>query len=190
MAWLWAAAWFTLQRQSDSYNSTVNTYELKLDTAIFKSVFYPPLCHRPGGSKICHQMNTHLHQGDQNLTRMDNSDKSKDVVCQTFKFYLNMGGNSCWVGMKKCSQDLLIFQISPRVLVLLVERLFLKPQGLPKPTRLDFVRVVTRAWIYIWVLKKFSEWITWRLHHQNLRRRINDDCLYSSNQTESDTCDW
>ena len=47
--------------------------------------FTPPLCHSPGGSKICHQMNTHLHQADQNLSRLflnKTSDKSEDVVCQ------------------------------------------------------------------------------------------------------------
>ena len=48
---------------------------------------------------------------------MDNFDKSEDVVSKAFECYLNQGRNSCWVGMKKCSQDLLISQISPRVLV-------------------------------------------------------------------------
>ena len=32
--------------------------------------FDPLLRHSPGGSMICHQMNTHLRQGDQNLTRL------------------------------------------------------------------------------------------------------------------------
>ena len=51
---------------------------------------------------------------------MKNSDKSEDVVCQTFKCHFNRGGIPCWVGMNKCSQGLLIFQIFPRVLVLIV----------------------------------------------------------------------
>ena len=48
--------------------------------------FVSPLCHSPGGSKICHQLNTHLHQADQNLTKVfldKNSDESEKVVCQT-----------------------------------------------------------------------------------------------------------
>ena len=28
----------------------------------------PPLCRSPGRSTICHQVNNHLHQGDQDLT--------------------------------------------------------------------------------------------------------------------------
>ena len=50
-----------------------------------------------------------------------------------FTCYLNQGSNSCWVGMKKCSQDLLIFHISLRVLALLVGRLFLRPEGFENP---------------------------------------------------------
>ena len=61
--------------------------------------FIPPLCHSPRGSKICHQVNTHLHQADQNLTRLflnKRSDKSEEVVCQilifiSFRVAINVG---------------------------------------------------------------------------------------------------
>ena len=58
-----------------------------------------------------------------------NTDQTEDVVCQTVECYLKQGGNSCSVGMNKCSLDLLTSKISPRVLVLLEGRLFLG-QGL------------------------------------------------------------
>ena len=74
---------------------------------------------------------------------MKNSDESEDVVYQTFNYFLKQGGNSCWVGMKKCNQDLLIFKISLRVLVLLVESLFLRSGSFKQPTRRDLARAVT-----------------------------------------------
>ena len=48
--------------------------------------FISALCHSPGGSKICHRVNTNLYQADQNLTRLfldKSSDKCENVVCQT-----------------------------------------------------------------------------------------------------------
>ena len=45
----------------------------------------------------------------------------------------------------KCCQDLLIFKISPRVLVLLVRKLFLRPESFQKPARRDLARAVTRV---------------------------------------------
>ena len=88
-------------------------------------------CHSPGGSMICHQVNTYLHQVDKNLTRLF-------LDCQIFKSYRCQDGKSFWERMEKCSQGLLIFQISPRVLVFLVRRLFLRPGSARKPTRWDF----------------------------------------------------
>ena len=39
---------------------------------------------------------------------------------------------------EKYCQDLLVFKLSPRVLVLLVRRLFLRPESFGKSTRRDF----------------------------------------------------
>ena len=49
---------------------------------------------------------------------------------------------------EKCCQDLLILKISPRVLVLLVIWLFLRPESFRKPARKDFARAVTQGWFY------------------------------------------
>ena len=49
--------------------------------------------------------------------------------------------------LEKCGQDLLIFQISPRVLVLLVGRLLLRPGSFRRPTRWDVARAVTPGWM-------------------------------------------
>ena len=35
---------------------------------------------------------------------MKNSDRSEDCVCQTFKCYLDQGGNLCWVGMNNAAR--------------------------------------------------------------------------------------
>ena len=50
------------------------------------------------------------------------------------------------VGMKNCSQDLLVFIISFSVLVLLVGKLFLRPGSFKKTQQLGFARVVTQGW--------------------------------------------
>ena len=105
-------------------------------------MYYPPLCHSPGGSMICHQVNTHVHQGDQNLTTLFLVEKfwQKWRRCMSnVKCYLNQGGSLCWAGMKKCSRGLSIFQISPSGLVLLEGKLLLRPaaESFRKPTRWD-----------------------------------------------------
>ena len=47
--------------------------------------------------------------------------------------------------VKKCSQDLLIFQIFRRALVLLVGRLFFRPRSLRKPTRWGLAKAVIQG---------------------------------------------
>ena len=79
---------------------------------------------------------------------MINSDQNKDIVCETFKWYLKQGGNSFWIGMKKCSQHLSIFKIFRRVLGLLVGTLLFSPGNFIKATRCiwDFAKVVIQRW--------------------------------------------
>ena len=98
---------------------------------------------------VGHQVNSHLHQGDQDLTSffwVKNSDQNEYVLCQTYKCYLKQGGNSCWAEMSKCRQNLLIFKISPRALVSLVGRLFFRPGSLKRPTKWGFARAVIQGW--------------------------------------------
>ena len=61
------------------------------------------------------------------------------------KRYLNQGGNLYWE-RKKCSQNLMLYKISPRVLVFLMEVLFSRLGSFGKPTRWDFAITVTQGW--------------------------------------------
>ena len=45
-----------------------------------------------------------------------------------------------------CCQDLLIFKISPRFLVLLVRKLFVRPESFRKLAGRDLARAVTQGW--------------------------------------------
>ena len=79
--------------------------------------------------------------------QMKNSDQNEDVVLPHEDLYVTSWRPSWWVGMIKCSQDLLIFKFSHRVLVLLVGRLFFRPGSFKNPPG-GFRRAVTQGWLY------------------------------------------
>ena len=79
---------------------------------------------------------------------MKNSDNSEDVVCQTFKCYLNQSGTSCWQGLK--------MQLGFADFLNLAQCFgFASREAIPenrsfrKPTRWDFSRAVTQGWLVI-----------------------------------------
>ena len=115
--------------------------------ACASEVYTPPLCHSSSGSKICHQVNTHLHQADQNLISLfldKNSDESKSVYVKLWVLY--QSGWQFMLGVDEKMQPRFVdFPISPRVLVSLVGRLFLRPGSFRKLTRWDFARSVTQG---------------------------------------------
>ena len=79
--------------------------------------------------------------GDHNLTRLYLDEKFWQMWrrCTSNYWLLSQSEWQVMLGRdEKCCQDLLIFKISLRVLVLLVRRLFLRPESFGKYARRDF----------------------------------------------------